>query len=74
MSRNRRAKRILAEAVPHVGSEVVVIAPGPTGDGYLATSLSLGSAREIAAAITLTNEALKKLRRWHRERLKLEAA
>lgn len=60
MSR-RRAKRVLQDAIPHVSSSVVVIS-----DDYLATSLSLGSAREIEATMTLVNESLKRLRRWHR--------
>lgn len=57
----RRAKRTLEQAVPHVSDKVVVIS-----DDYFATSLSVGSAREIEANITLVNEALKRLRKWHR--------
>lgn len=60
MSR-RRAKRVLQEATAFVGPEVVVIAPD-----YYATSLSVADSRAIEANITLVNEALKKLRRWHR--------
>ncbi len=60
MSR-RRAKQVLARAVPHVSEKVVVIS-----DNYFATSLSVGSSKEIESNITLVNEALKRLRRWHR--------
>jgi hypothetical protein len=68
MSR-RRAKRILQEAVPHVSDKVVVIS-----EDFLSTSLSVNSAREIEANITLVNEALKKLRRWHRVATAKESA
>lgn len=68
----RRTKRILQEAAPHVGAHVIIIAPGCNGDGYLATSMSTKSAHDIEALMTMTNEALKKLRRWHRNRLREE--
>lgn len=57
----RRARRVLEQAAAHVGAEVVVIAPD-----YLATSLSVADTRALEANITLVNEGLKKLRRWHR--------
>lgn len=60
MSRSR-AKRLLTQAAPHVGEAVVIIAPD-----YFATSLSVNSAREIEATMTIVNEGLKRLRRWHR--------
>lgn len=60
MSR-RRAKRILEQAVPHVSADVIVIS-----QDYFASSLSVGSAREIEANLTLINEAAKRLKKWHR--------
>lgn len=62
----QRAHRLLAEAARHVGPDVVVISSGLTGDGYLATSIPTRSAADLETAIKLTNEALKKLRRWQR--------
>lgn len=58
----KAAKAVLSEAVPHVGRDVVVI-----GEDYFATSVSLADGNGIERAITLTHEALKKLRRWQRE-------
>ena len=65
----RRAKRLLDEAAPHVGADVIIIAPGCNGQGYFATSMSTRSAQDLEATMTLVNEALKKLRRWHRRRV-----
>lgn len=64
----RRAKRLLEEAAPHIGRDVIIIAPGCTGDGYLATSMPTRTSHDLEALITMTNEALKRLRRWHRRR------
>lgn len=66
--KTRRAKRVLSEAAAHVGPDVIVLAPGVNGAGYLATSLPMQSAENIDDAIVLVAEALKKLRRWRRER------
>lgn len=63
-----RAKRLLTEAIPHVGPDVVVIAPGITGDGYLGTSLPTRSSQDIERVLKLVNEAQKKLQRWKRRR------
>ena len=68
MSR-RRAKRVLEDAVPHVGEDVVVISTD-----YFATSLSVADSRAIQANLTLINEATKKLRRWQRAALAREKA
>lgn len=63
-SNPRKAKRVLAEAAPHVGGAVVVIGEGRGDSEYLATSHSVNSALEIDATIALVSQALKKLRRW----------
>ena len=68
-----RAKRILAQAAPHVGRDVIVIAPGVEGTGYLASSLPLRTAAEIHNALVLAEEAVKKLRHWHRRARRVEA-
>ena len=60
----RKAKRLLSEAAPHVGSAVVVIGEGRGDTEYLATSHSLNSALEVDASIAMVQQALKKLRRW----------
>lgn len=70
---SRAAKRILQEAAPHVGSEVIVIAPGIEGQGYFASSVPVGSAKHIEFHIALVNEALKRLKQWHRRRLQEES-
>lgn len=64
----KKAKRILSEAAPFVGKDVIVIAPGPAGDGYFGTSISLSTSQGIAHALTLIDEAKKKLTRWQRQR------
>ena len=63
-SNPRKAKRVLAEAAPHVGGAVVVIGEGRGDAEYLATSHSLNSPHEIDATIAMVQNALKKLRRW----------
>lgn len=68
----RRAKRLLEESIPHIGRDVIVIAPGCNGAGYLATSMPTRTAAELEDLITMTNEALKKLRRWQRARAQQE--
>ena len=68
----QRAKRLLTEAIPHVGPDVIVIAPGITGDGYLGTSLPTKTSQDLERVIKLTSEALKKLQRWQRRRLQDE--
>lgn len=69
----RNAKRILSEAAPHIGNEVIVIAPGVEGAGYFGTSISVGSSQGIERNIALVNEALKKLKQWHRRLLQEES-
>lgn len=60
MSR-RHAKHVLESSIPHVSKAVIVVS-----DDYFATSLSVADSKALEANITLLNEALKKLRRWHR--------
>ena len=69
----RNAKRILSEAAPHIGNEVIVIAPGVEGAGYFATSISVGSSQAVERNIVLVNEAMKKLKQWHRRLLQEES-
>jgi hypothetical protein len=71
MSKGTRkaAKSVLAESVQYVGRDVVVIS-----EDYLGTSVSLNSSKDIERAITLTNEGLKKLKSWQRQRAKQEKA
>lgn len=68
----RRAKRILEEATPHVGTDVVVIAPGVNGAGYLSTSMPMATSQDLEDVITMTHEALKRLKHWHRARVREE--
>jgi hypothetical protein len=65
MAKNTRkaAKAVLLDAVRFVGRDVVVI-----GEDLVATSISLNSSKDIQRALTLVNEARKKLLRWQRER------
>lgn len=75
MARNvnrRRAKRLLEEAAPHIGRDVVVIGPGTNGEGYLATSMPTKSAEDIAAILTMVEEARRKLLAWQRRRKREE--
>jgi hypothetical protein len=65
----RAALKLLRQANTLVSQDVVVVSTN-----YLGTSMSVNSSREIEASITLLNEGLKKLRRWHREALKREKA
>lgn len=60
------------DAVPHVGGEVIVLAPGTDGAGYLATSLPLLTPEDIRRALKITTEATKKLRAWERQRAHLQ--
>lgn len=69
----RNAKRILSEAAAHIGNEVIVIAPGVEGAGYFATSISVGSLQAVERNIVLVNEAMKKLKQWHRRLLQEES-
>lgn len=69
---NRRAKRLLEDAVPHVGRDVVVVAPGVNGNGYLGTSMPTRTAHELEDVATLLHESLKKVRRWQRARQREE--
>jgi hypothetical protein len=69
---NRKAKQVLTEAVPFVGKDVVVIGPGPAGDGYFGTSVSLSTSQGIAHALMLVEEARKKLISWQRQRHRQE--
>ncbi len=69
----RNAKRILSEAASHIGNEVIVIAPGVEGAGYFATSISVGSSQAVERNIVLVNEAMKKLKQWHRRLLQEES-
>lgn len=64
----RRAKRLLEDAAPHIGRDVIIIAPGCNGHGYLATSMPTKTSQDLEDLITMTNEALKRLRSWHRRR------
>ncbi len=68
----RAAKRLLDQAAPHIGRDVIIIAPGCNGEGYLASSMPTKTSHDLEALITMTNEALKKLRSWHRRRAKEE--
>lgn len=67
-SDSRRAKRLLEQAVPHIGRDVVIIAPGCTGDGYLATSMPTRTSHDLEKILTMLSEATKKVRRWQRRR------
>ena len=69
----RNAKRTLSKAAAHIGNEVIVIAPGVEGAGYFATSISVGSSQAVERNIVLVNEALKKLKQWHRRLLQEES-
>ena len=69
----RRAKRTLEQAAPHVGRDVLVIAPGVEGTGYLATSMRIATAADLEPLIKLAQEATKKLKAWQRTRLRHEA-
>lgn len=68
----RRAKRLMEQAIPHIGRDVIVLAPGANGDGYFATSMPTRTSHDIEALMTMTNEAMKKLRAWHRARKREE--
>ena len=70
---NRRARRLLEQAAPHVGHDVIVIAPGVNGQGYIATSLPLKTSVDVQHIIRNTTEALKRMRRWERQRRRDEA-
>lgn len=69
---NRKAKRLLEEAVPHIGSDVVIIAPGINGHGYVATTMPTRTSAELGDVIAMTEQALKKLRRWRTNRVREE--
>ena len=70
---NTPAKKILQQAAPHVGATVIVIAPGVEGSGYYASSIPVGHSKHLEFQITLVNEALKRLKQWHRRRLQEES-
>lgn len=70
---NRRAKRLIEDAIPHIGENVVIIAPGVNGLGYLATTMPTRTAAELDDVIKMAEQALKKLRRWRTNRVKAEA-
>lgn len=70
---NRKAKRLLEEAIPHIGDKVVVLAPGVNGHGYVATSMPTRTVAELNDVIVLVEQSLKKLRRWRSNRLATEA-
>jgi hypothetical protein len=66
---SRRARRVLSAAAPHVGSNVVVIAPGCEGNGFLATSMPTRSPEDLMAIETMLKEATKKLQHWRHRRI-----
>lgn len=70
--RNIAAKRVVENAIPHIGNEVIIIAPGCNGHGFFATSLPTKTSADMEKLITMTNEALKKLRSWQRNRRREE--
>jgi hypothetical protein len=70
---NRKAKRLIEEAIPHVGNDVVIIAPGVNGHGYVATTLPTKTAANLSDMIVMTEQALKKMRRWRSQRMREEA-
>lgn len=70
---SKAAKRVLQQAAPHVGAEVVIIAPGIEGQGYFASSVSVQNSKHLEYHIALVNEALKRLKQWHRRRLQEES-
>ena len=69
---NRKAKRLIEDAIPHVGENVVIIAPGVNGAGYIATTMPTRTAAELGDVIAMTEQALKKLRRWRTNRVREE--
>lgn len=69
----QRARRMLAAAAPHVGVDVVVLAPGVNGAGYMATSMSTKSSADVEKVLTLVSEARKKLLALQRMRRRDEA-
>ena len=64
---SRRARRVLSDAAPHVGPNVLVIAPGCEGNGFLATSMPTRSNEDLVAIESLLREATKKIQRWRRQ-------
>lgn len=63
---NRRAKRVLERSAPHVGADVIVVAPGIGGHGFLATSMPTQSLQDLDALGSVLREASKKVERWRR--------
>jgi len=73
MSKIRRAKRMLEEAVPHVGRDVIVVAPGVNGQGYLCTSMSTRTSGDVDKILAMLTEATRKMRSLQRSRKRREA-
>lgn len=62
-----KAVRTLRDAIPHVGTDVIVLSPD-----FYSTSMPLRSVEDIDAQLVLVNEAKKKLTAWRRNRAQLE--
>jgi hypothetical protein len=68
------ARRVLDGAKKHATRDVVVIGKGKDGDLYLASSMPNRCSQELLPQIALVQEALKRLRRYHRNALRYEAS
>lgn len=66
------AKRVLEGAKKHASKDVIVISQAKDGGLYLASSMPNNSPEALQAQIKLVSQALKDLRRYHRNATRQE--